>query len=1030
MHEYGIPPEDHQPLPEGFDLEQQFPFALGTVGDFAAESVQRTLGLRNPQRTTSRDDILFSAQVLQAYDASQLGEALSYELRLLASAGFYLAGVPGSSMVLLRRLFSLPVPQDDPMAIAVRVALDRPWEKVGVRVSFPIAVDVLRALRDHFQNGGGADALTAIRKLRDWAYETGSPHELLMADILAAVTIQKIKNSSWTLLPGYSGLGVQQWLPYLSRADSTKEMWPSQRMLGEAGLYRGQSGVVQMPTSAGKTHATQLILRAAFLSGRTKLAIVIAPFRALCYEIAQDLQAAFAKDAFLVNQLSDALQPDFAPELKEFLDIEIDSTPHVIVLTPEKLLYVLRQESAFVEKLGLVIYDEGHQFDTGARGVTYELLLTSIKRLLPKFAQTVLISAVIENAPQIAKWLISDESKVVKSDWLQTNRLVAFASFPPEKDGQLLFNVDNAEDLEFSIPKAIVVEELNLRGAERTPRVFPTRESGSVALYLALRLAANGGVAIYSGTKLTAAKIVRDAATEIFSRGVSLPTPAQHSDAGEIQRFRKLYTENFGPESYLTQACAIGIFAHHGNTPHGLRLAIEHAMRRGLIRLIVCTSTLAQGVNLPIRYLLVTSAMQGQEKIRTRDFHNLMGRAGRAGMYGEGTIVFTNSRLYDERKTESRRWESALALLRPDSAESTGSTLLELLAPMTNDTGARVITSPTPFEVAIGLVNGDQDIYASVSNLPAAVRKNKFSSQSLLRQLATKKRTVEAVESFLMTYRGELDLEAFASTARSLATETLAHSLAGTDEQRTLLEDVFEAVARRVDEIMPDLATQKRFGRSLLGLDHAMIVESWVGANFQELSSVESVVELFDRLWPLFLQICPDKRLKNTEPTGALHELARGWLQGTPFAALLTQLNEAKATIPHGEQRRKFNIDVVVDLCEHCFGYEFPLLLSCVRLSFDAACGSEDDADDFDRLADLLQKRLKYGLPNQDTVSYFEAGFSERVVAQEVANAIFWELANSAADAKRLVQRYRDDVEAILHGYPSFFEATLREIVT
>ena len=165
-----------------------------------------------------------------------------------------------------------------------------------------------------------------------------------------------------------------------------------------------------MPTSAGKSRATELIIRSAFLCARTKLALVIAPFRALCQEIASDLQRAFRDDGYNVNQLSDALQPDIEIDI---FDVSKQSPPQVVVLTPEKLLYTLRQYPDIVQKAGLVIYDEAHQFDTGARGVTYELLLTSIKRLLPDSAQSVLISAVIQNAAAVAAWFLEDESKVI-----------------------------------------------------------------------------------------------------------------------------------------------------------------------------------------------------------------------------------------------------------------------------------------------------------------------------------------------------------------------------------------------------------------------------------------------------------------------------------------------------------------------------------------------------------------------------------------------------------------------------------------
>ena len=194
-----------------------------------------------------------------------------------------------------------------------------------------------------------------------------------------------------------------------------------------------------MPTSAGKTKATELIIRAAFLSERAHLAVVVAPFRALCQEITNALKNAFADDNVQINQLSDALQPDYLSEVLELLGVVEVVTPHIVILTPEKFLYVLRQRPELVEQIGLVIYDEGHQFDTGRRGVTYELLLTSIKRLLKSNAQTVLISAVILNSKALAAWLLNDADKTVSDSATQAQRVIAFASWSDQL-GQLSFH--------------------------------------------------------------------------------------------------------------------------------------------------------------------------------------------------------------------------------------------------------------------------------------------------------------------------------------------------------------------------------------------------------------------------------------------------------------------------------------------------------------------------------------------------------------------------------------------------------------
>ena len=97
-----------------------------------------------------------------------------------------------------------------------------------------------------------------------------------------------------------------------------------------------------------------------------------------------------------------------------------------------------------------------------------------------------------------------------------------------------------------------------------------------------------------------------------------------------------------GARAYATRAAGLGIFAHHADTPHGIRLAIQHAMKEGLTKFVVCTSTLAQGVNFPLKYRIVTSTSQGRDQILVRDFHNLIGRAGRAGMHTEGSVIFSS----------------------------------------------------------------------------------------------------------------------------------------------------------------------------------------------------------------------------------------------------------------------------------------------------------------------------------------------------------------------------------------------------
>jgi hypothetical protein len=127
----------------------------------------------------------------------------------------------------------------------------------------------------------------------------------------------------------------------------------------------------------------------------------------------------------------------------------------------------------------------------------------------------------------------------------------------------------------------------------------------------------------------------------------------------------------------------LGIFPHHASVPNGLRLSVEFSMKASLISFVVCTSTLAQGVNLPIRYLIVTGVYQGGDRILVRDFHNLIGRAGRAGMHTEGSIIFADTKVFDKRRQvrERWRWRTAKELLDFANSEPSSSSISAIFQP-------------------------------------------------------------------------------------------------------------------------------------------------------------------------------------------------------------------------------------------------------------------------------------------------------------------------------------------------------------
>lgn len=72
-----------------------------------------------------------------------------------------------------------------------------------------------------------------------------------------------------------------------------------------------------------------------------------------------------------------------------------------------------------------------------------------------------------------------------------------------------------------------------------------------------------------------------------------------------MSRLAQLMSDYYGEQHPYTIACHLGVLPHYSNLPNGLRLAVEYAFRNKAVRLVVCTSTLAQGVNIPIKYLFM-----------------------------------------------------------------------------------------------------------------------------------------------------------------------------------------------------------------------------------------------------------------------------------------------------------------------------------------------------------------------------------------------------------------------------------------
>lgn len=563
MFEYHVPKSDHIKIPE--DPTKLLTISIGLLGDFAAAINRGESG--NEQLSELKKNLLFSAHFFDFYLQSNLAINLDSYLMLLGAASYYLCDLQGSASVLIKDINRETLDLNgEGLETLLFCLLYSEYDYTDKHLFSDLNNNIIKNILYFYKEASHEhELINSVVKLRNEVYINGTPRQLLLGDLIAAIVKKKLENSAWKNLPLYSGVSKEKWQPILQKNSFIKEFWPAQHLLGKAGILKGKSAVIQMPTSAGKTKSTELIIRSAFLSGRATLAVIVAPFRALCNEIKNTLADAFYNEPIKIDELSDTLQIDF-----KFSDLL--GHQQILVLTPEKLFYILKHSVDLASKIDLLILDEGHQFDSGTRGVTYELLLTSLNLKIPQEAQKILISAVISNAKDIGEWL-NGESNVVDGEALiPAFKSIAFASWLDQQGRIEYVNATDIDRNEFFVPRVIEKIELNKKGRERKKRYFPEKGDGqSIAIYLGFKLVSNGSIAIFCGSKPTAVSIC-EKAIDIIERNTHLKQPKEYSNYQEVIRLRNLHILNLGEDSSASISSQYGIFSHHGNVPHGSRL--------------------------------------------------------------------------------------------------------------------------------------------------------------------------------------------------------------------------------------------------------------------------------------------------------------------------------------------------------------------------------------------------------------------------------------------------------------------------
>ena len=458
--------------------------------------------------------------------------------------------------------------------------------------------------------------------------------------LLARTAYRLVDNSIWTVTRAVNSR-VSTFVESMTsrnRQQPIFEMLPPQRRtLREKGLLGSshRSVVVSLPTSSGKTFIAQFrILQALnqFDHERGWVAY-LAPTRTLVNQVTQRLRRDFADLGITVEKVSPALEID-GLEADMLVDSDVMRQFRLLVTTPEKLDLMLRGdwEQRIGRPLTLVVVDEAHGLASGPRGLRLELLLATINREC-RHAQFLLLTPFVPNADEIAQWLAPDsyQSIEIGVDWTPNDRVIAIAR-PLKGEARGDFGIEllarHTTRKTIEIPETLTLEEHRLLGLSWS-RV--ANSPGRLAAATAQVLQRRGTVIVLVDKPRNTWGVADALKVDENRRG------PKSNDLEHIQQF---LTEEMGPNFPLATLLEYGIGVHHAGLSDDTRTIVEWLTERNELKVLVATTTIAQGVNFPVSGMVFASHQYpyGQD-MPPEDFWNIAGRAGRVDQGDLGIIA-------------------------------------------------------------------------------------------------------------------------------------------------------------------------------------------------------------------------------------------------------------------------------------------------------------------------------------------------------------------------------------------------------
>jgi len=436
-----------------------------------------------------------------------------------------------------------------------------------------------------------------------------------------------------------------------ARRTAEVELWPSQRDAAKRAADLGDDLVVALPTSAGKTRIAEI---AALMTLSTKRRVlVLTPLRALSAQTERSFRKTFGPLGFQVSSLYGASGVSLGDE-------DALRTKDIVIATPEKLDFALRNDASLIDDVGLVVLDEGHMIGPSEREIRYETL---VQRLLRRSdaadRRIVCLSAILPGGDELddlTAWIRSDVAGApVRSDWRPTRQRFGTLIWGGRR-ARLRFDAEQGGPFVDGF-----VEQVQAIKPEKKP--YP-RETKDFTLFAAWNFAQQGKRTLIFISQANWVEGYGKTAAEMHDRGY---LPSLLDDPASIERALEVGREWLGAGHPAVACLSAGVAVHHGKLPSPFLRELEVLLSQGVLKVIVASPTLSQGLNLNAAGLLVPYLVRAGKPLTGEEFANVVGRAGRAFVDVEGLIVHV---ILKDPQWRLKDWSKLLSSMRARSLKS------------------------------------------------------------------------------------------------------------------------------------------------------------------------------------------------------------------------------------------------------------------------------------------------------------------------------------------------------------------------